>query len=195
MFPVTSRSVGSSMDTASSRCFTHYARTHARTHNHHRHIWGFDSFAGHPPQTAADRSTSSAEALSDNWRVRELDVWRTLELGTESSRQELEQRVTLVPGWFHETMPTFRRTLALVHLDPDYYQSTKDVLTYLWPAVAKNGVVLCGQRNNPMLPGKGVALTEFLASMSPDEVASSTDQLSGHFLLTKLRSSDYSPER
>jgi hypothetical protein len=152
----------------------------------HRHIWAFDSFSGHPPQAAADTSTLQAEALEDYWRVTQDDVWRTLELGTDDPPAVLREQVTLVPGWFSETMPGFKATLAYVHLDPDYYQSTKDALAHLWPRVHVGGVVLFGRLENPSLPGKGIAIREFLSEAPSHSVSLERDARSSHHFLRKL---------
>jgi hypothetical protein len=160
---------------------------HVRDASVPRRIYGFDSFSGHPPQAIPDRSTTAAEVLKDYWRVTEADVWRTLELGTDTPLTDLQKTVTLVPGWFSETMPNFRGVLSYIHLDPDYYQSTKDALTYLWPQLSPGGIVLFGQLENPTLPGKGIALKEFLAATAADTVRMEHDTPSGHYFLRKLK--------
>jgi hypothetical protein len=157
------------------------------THTLPRHISGFDSFAGHPPQATADASTPEAEALGDFWRVTPEDVWRTLTLGTDLGEAEIRAKVTLFPGWFSDTMPAFQGPIAFMHLDPDYYQSTKDALAHLWPRVSPGGIVLFGQFENRSLPGKGIAIREFLASTPPDQVALEHDIASGHHFLRKLK--------
>jgi len=151
-----------------------------------RRIWAFDSFSGHPPQADADKSTAVAEALKDYWRVTQEDVWRTLELGTDDSPAALREKVTLLPGWFSESMPKFKARLAYIHLDPDYYQSTRDALKYLWPQLSVGGVVMFGQLDNPTLPGKGVAVREFLNETSATTVSMEKDAPSAHYFLRKL---------
>lgn len=154
-----------------------------------RHIYGFDSFAGHPAAADADKSTPQSEDLHDFWRVTQDDVWKTLTLGTDfdAPAESLRRQVTLVPGFFSESMPKFQGgPFAFIHLDPDYYESTRDVLKYLWPKLNLGGVVLFGQLDNPTLPGKGVAIREFLAATAPGTVEMCLDKPSGHYFLRKL---------
>jgi len=50
-----------------------------------------------------------------------------------------DERVTMHPGWFSETLKTPQPAFDLVHLDCDLYQSTKDVLDKI---VLNDGAVL-----------------------------------------------------
>src|SRR5689334_8317536 len=49
-----------------------------RSQPRERRIYGFDSFAGHSPESHADTGTREAEVLKDFWRFEPDDVWRTL---------------------------------------------------------------------------------------------------------------------
>lgn len=57
----------------------------------------------------------------------------------------LDDSIRLMPGWFNETLPTMKRDIkkiALLRLDADFYQSTLDVLTNLYPKLTQNGVCI-----------------------------------------------------
>ena len=53
-------------------------------------------------------------------------------------------RVTLVPGWFSETLPGFAppEGIAVLRLDADWYESTKQCLDALYAQVVPGGVIL-----------------------------------------------------
>ena len=53
--------------------------------------------------------------------------------------------VTIYPGWFHDTILSAAKEmgpLAILHLDGDWYESTKVCMEELYPLVAKNGCVI-----------------------------------------------------
>lgn len=55
----------------------------------------------------------------------------------------LDDQVQFVAGWFRDTMPTLAgRQWALIRLDADMYSSTMDVLTALYPGLAKGGLLI-----------------------------------------------------
>jgi hypothetical protein len=79
-------------------------------------FYGFDSFEGLP------------------------EPWSTHKAGQFDVGGELPdmpENVTLVKGWFDESLPTFlkqhRETIAFLHIDCDLYTSTKTVLNLLAP--------------------------------------------------------------
>ncbi len=129
-----------------------------------RHIWGFDSFRGHPNPSAEDRSTKDSLAvprLGNLFTVREEDVWLTLRLATGRSQDELRTHISLVPGWFSETLPEFNKPIAFLHFDGDLYQSAMSVFENLWPHVSAGGIVHIGNADDTRFPGKGRATEEF----------------------------------
>ena len=92
---------------------------------HGRRIYGFDSFEG----------------LPEDWRPE-------FEAGTFSTGGHLpavEPNVTLVKGWFDETLPPFAAAhpgaVAMLHIDCDLYSSTKCVFDHLGDRV-RAGTVL-----------------------------------------------------
>ncbi len=140
-----------------------------------RRIYGFDSFAGHSRPHAHDLRGSRWRPLDSSFKVSEGDVWKTLELGTGSSRAELAARVELVHGWLQETMPEFERRarlehlkIALVHSDCDIYEPIAATLRGTWAALQEGGVVVLGELNNPELMGKTAAVQEFLREVGSE---------------------------
>lgn len=56
-----------------------------------------------------------------------------------------DDSIQLMPGWFSETLPIMKQDItkiALLRLDADFYQSTLDVLTNLYPKLSKNGICI-----------------------------------------------------
>ena len=49
--------------------------------------------------------------------------------------------VQYVPGFFEDSMPDWRGSVAAIVLDVDLLESTKTVLNYLWPQLSEGGLV------------------------------------------------------
>ncbi len=105
--------MGNSLRSMLSR-FTHYE---AR-------FYGFDSFDG----------------LPEKWQPLPTVDWPKGAFGSQGSGPDLDDfRVTLVKGWFQNTLPAFLSSgyvggprTHLVHYDADLYSSTLFILTTLW---------------------------------------------------------------
>jgi hypothetical protein len=137
-----------------------------------RPIWGFDSFAGHSAAHSKDLTSPEATRLGDSFAVHEDDAWKSLRLGTLLSTEELKARITLVCGWMQDTLPVHASRIgpvALVQLDPDYYEPCAAALRSLWLVLSRGGIIYIGRLENPQHPGKGHALREFLRERSPDD--------------------------
>ncbi|MDR2875637.1 MAG: tetratricopeptide repeat protein [Methylobacillus sp.] len=88
-------------------------------------IYGFDSFEGLP------------------------EVWHHEPKGSYTTRGEMPDvppNVTLIPGWFEQTLPEFLAThpepVRLVNVDCDIYSSTKTVLDALAPRIVAGSVLI-----------------------------------------------------
>ena len=102
-----------------------------------RTVWIFDSFQGLPPpneeQFPADRG-------DEPYRFPQLAV--SLEEVTENFRRVglLSHQVTLVKGWFKDTVPDARiKRFAVLRLDGDLYESTIQVLEALYSKLSPGG--------------------------------------------------------
>jgi O-methyltransferase len=101
-----------------------------------RPVWLFDSFEGLPPPVAFD-----GEAAKQ---------WTGLCVGQEDAvRQVLGQvgamleEVHIVKGWFSETLATSATgPIALLHLDGDWYESTRQILEALYDRVDPRGFLV-----------------------------------------------------
>jgi O-methyltransferase len=95
-----------------------------------------DSFAGLPPPGPKD--ASDATSYTGSCRGNTSAVRAVLErVGVP------ETAVTLVPGWFHETLPTLpQRPIALLHIDADWYDSVRICLEHLYDRVSPGGYIV-----------------------------------------------------
>lgn len=107
-----------------------------------RWLYAFDSFEGMPTPTELDKCNGiPAEATG----------WGT---GTcaapEASVREICSKlgvldiVSTVKGYFQETLPKMRNTvgmIALLHMDGDWYESTKTILDNLYDRVVNDGFI------------------------------------------------------
>ncbi|MEX1019737.1 MAG: TylF/MycF/NovP-related O-methyltransferase [Litorilinea sp.] len=105
-----------------------------------RIVWGADSFEGLP-------------VIDETAHPIDYKIWRTNRLRFAASQAEVEEnfrrydlwddQVRLLPGWFKDTLPTAPvERLALLRLDGDYYESTTDALTHLYPKLSPGGFVI-----------------------------------------------------
>lgn len=116
-----------------------------------RGIWMFDTFAGHP-QPDAERDI-------DLWGNRALDEWRrhrAEEAGEAWGGAPLadvqanlastgypENRLHFIEGMVENTVPSnIPGALALLHLDTDWYESTRIALLHLYPRLVSGGVLI-----------------------------------------------------
>jgi len=107
-------------------------RAAARFTNPRTSLIGFDSFFG----------------LPEDWYVGS-QLERVIPRGTFSQHGKLpeftDDRVSLVPGWFQNTVPEFFAEqkpdlsdgAVLVHFDADLYSSTLFLLTSIWPHISE----------------------------------------------------------
>ena len=75
------------------------------------------------------------------------------------------ERVEFVEGWYQDTLPLLSQTvgnIALLHIDCDWYDSTKIVLENLYDAVVPNGVVVLD--DHYYWNGSATAAIEFFSS-------------------------------
>lgn len=109
--------------------------------NKDRHIWLFDSWEGLPQPsqvdvTYADEKGKAGLCLGYEDKVKELLFKR---LGLQS------ENVSMVKGWFDATIPPHKESIgsiALLHLDCDWYESMRFCLEELYDMVVQGGFVV-----------------------------------------------------
>ena len=127
-----------------------------------RCIFGFDSFEGLPEPTAEDY-------LADGHLHQKAGEGYFGNTALELARSrieavEYEGEVTLVPGWFEDTLPCFNEQITLLFLDCDLYESYVVALNSLWEKVVPGGVVILDEYESLKYPGPRLAVDQFFSS-------------------------------
>lgn len=123
-----------------------------------RKLWIYDSFAGLPAKTREDASGAGA-----NFQAGELFV--TKREVVEKIRRAGLKNVIVKKAWFNElTEADLPDQIAFGFLDGDLYESIKVSLQLVAPRLAKQGIMVVHDYNNPELPGSSRAVDEFLRS-------------------------------
>jgi hypothetical protein len=154
-----------------------------------RHIWGFDSFQGLPAPGEEDLSEPGAIARRGMFRqaYEERVLSNLRDAGFDE--QAIRSQVTLVRGWFSDTLPAYDGTIALLHLDADLYDSTKCALENLWPKVAIGGIAAFDEyHQSNEWSGERKAVDEyFKRHMENNSVKLYRDPYHSHYYVVKLR--------
>ena len=98
----------------------------------HREIFGFDSFLG----------------LPEVWRGMPTDVFNR-----DGVTPDVESNVTLISGWFNDTIPKFISEnksdhISFLHIDCDIYSSTTEVFNNFHDKIKKGTVILFDELYN-----------------------------------------------
>ena len=125
-----------------------------------RTYFGFDSFTGFPDPVAEDGVTPIKD--KGFWANPSDTVFRVLRDGRIPD-DTIRERVRLIKGLFHETLPKYRGKIALLHLDCDLYESYTIALKYLYDKVVTGGIILFDEYNDQRWPGAKKAIDEFFA--------------------------------
>jgi len=131
-----------------------------------RRVWVADSFQGLPPPDA-QRNPKEASAFASP-AMRELErlavPLERVEIGFRALGQ-LDEQVRFLPGWFGETLPAAPiARLAVLRVDCDFYESTRDVLTHLYDRVAPGGFVIVDDYGEDDWTDCRAAVDEFRAA-------------------------------
>jgi O-methyltransferase len=98
-----------------------------------------------------------------------------------------DDSIQLMPGWFSKTLPVMNQKInkiALLRLDADFYQSTLDVLTHLYPKLSANGICIIDDYGGFTECRK--AVDEYRQQNNIDEVMESVDGTC-HYWIIKHR--------
>lgn len=109
---------------------------------HPRRLFSFDSFSGMPKPTADD-SHQGVDAESTGWGTGTCAA-------TEESVREIcvklgvDDVLTTVKGYFEDTLPQMRDwvgMVALLHMDGDWYESTRAILNNLYDRLTNGALI------------------------------------------------------
>lgn len=101
-------------------------------------LWAADTFAGIPRRDPAAEPPDPVDAWTDRWAV-------PLEQVKANIRRYglLDDRIQFVSGPFKEALPNSKvGQLALLRIDADAYESTRDALEELYPKLSFGGYVI-----------------------------------------------------
>lgn len=108
-----------------------------------REVYLFDSFEGLPNAQEIDGKDAK------KWQENKLSpgYYDNCKAEMEVAKQAMDKSNStyyLVKGWFKDTLPNyeFKNEIAVLRLDGDWYESTMDCLKYLYPLVAKGGLII-----------------------------------------------------
>src|SRR5262249_20710359 len=101
-----------------------------------RKLWLFDTFEGLPAPTSADADFEIANLYTGSCAgslTEVKDLFKNL---------GVDENVTFVKGLFQETLPaTNIPSIAILHIDGDWYESVKTCLENLYDKVVPGGVI------------------------------------------------------
>lgn len=111
-----------------------------------RLVWCADSFEGMPVPTVEGQSFSGTEDFSDLVS----HVVTVEQLKNNFRRFDLlSERVKFLKGWFRDTLATAPiEKIAVLRLDGDLYESTREALVPLYPKLSRGGFVIVDDYNS-----------------------------------------------
>jgi O-methyltransferase len=117
-----------------------FAKAVFRSHGaNDRVVWCCDSFEGMPVPSAKDLSIDNNTDFSD----RDYLVASEATVRRNFSKFGLSENVRFVKGWFCDTLPSAPiKQIAILRIDGDLYDSTRDVLYNLYHKVSPGGYVI-----------------------------------------------------
>lgn len=125
-----------------------------------RELFLFDSFQGHPPTASAEAPDAAEVQKFAGTLVASV---RDVQCALETAGAFNDQKVHIVPGWFQDTLPTTEMPgIALLHLDGDFYDSTRCCLENLYDKVASGGIIQVDDYSYEVTHGCRKAVDEFL---------------------------------
>lgn len=108
-----------------------------------RKIYAFDTFAGMPEPTHADKH-EGIEANATGFGVGTLQAPIAENLAVVCAELGVSDDVVPIAGLFADTLPQYHDqvgAIALLHADGDWYESTRDIFAYYYDLVVPQGII------------------------------------------------------
>lgn len=126
-----------------------------------RSVWAADSFQGlpEPEQDSVDNMLYNLPPVVgiERFAVSLDSVKRNFE-----RYGLLDEQVRFLPGWFSETLPQAPiERIAVLRLDGDFYSSTMDTLTHLYPKVVPGGYIIVDDWGISQVCGEQAAVVDY----------------------------------
>ncbi len=109
-----------------------------------RHYYLFDSFEGLPAAKPIDGESALAWQANKTGPLYYDNCRAEVSFAEEAMRHSGARSYTTLKGWFQDTLRDFRprEPIAILRLDGDWYDSTMECLTYLYPLVKNKGLII-----------------------------------------------------
>lgn len=126
------------------------AKISLATRHVNRELFVFDSFQGLPVNDEPHDKSVTGYSIRDWFSQGKFS----------GSLEEVKENVTnygdisvcrFIPGWFEETLPAFRSTIALAYLDVDLASSTRTCLKYMYPLLSPGGAIYSQDGDFPLV--------------------------------------------
>lgn len=133
-----------------------------------RKIIGFDTFAGFVEPSEKDRTSGAAHMAKGGLAWDSYEVLRSaIALWDRNRVLGHLPKVDLVKGDVSATLPPYLEQnphlmVALLHLDLDLYQPTRDTLAALIGRMPKGGLIVLDEPNHQDYPGETIAVQEVI---------------------------------
>lgn len=131
-----------------------------------RQLVVFDSFQGLPPNAELHTETTRGKdirgALAGGAYAGSLAQVRAT-----VARYGQPDVVRYVPGWFADTLPAYRETVAAAYLDVDLAASATTCLQHLWPLITPGGVIVSQDGHLPLTIA---AMRDWAAQADPQPI-------------------------
>jgi hypothetical protein len=130
----------------------------------------FDSFEGLSEPVPEDAIPESGEPY---WKKGDIS---TPEAETRANLSGYPN-VAIYRGWIPDRFGEVTdRRFALVHVDVDLYEPTRDCLHFFWPRLVEDGVLVCDDYGSRRCPGAKQALDEYFAGKDAAVIELTTGQ-------------------
>lgn len=128
-------------------------------------LHAFDSFEGLSPFQPEDSAGLERSADREE-QMRRHFAWPAERF--EQSMRPFGGRVRAHPGWIPARFPEVAgETFALVHIDVDLYQPTRDSLEFFYPRMVEGGWLVIDDYNSRPYPGANKAVDDFVQAVHP----------------------------
>lgn len=133
---------------------------------HTRKVIGFDTFEGFSELLSQDKTSRAMHMKKGGLKHDSYSILQNaIRLYDQNRPLGHIEKVRLVKGDVSKTLPTFIKenpylVVALLYLDMDLYQPTKDAIRLLMERIPKGGLVCFDEINHPDYPGETLALME-----------------------------------
>lgn len=145
--------------------FAHFCSIFEGYH-HTRKVIGFDTFDGFSELLAEDKTSNAVHMKRGGLRHDSYSILQgAIRLYNQNRPLGHIEKVQLVKGDASKTIPAFLKenpylVIALLYLDMDLYQPTKDALRLLAGRIPKGGMICFDEINHPDYPGETLAVME-----------------------------------